>query len=465
MNDRDHEAYASIKGQVAHDRKNWLSRRQMLKASTAAAAAAIAATYQPKDVFADVTGEITLYFAEGKRWGDTQRAVVPLFNKAYPNVQVNYAGQPISDFFQTVIARMSVKAPDFDVTYIDWGRFPGIYTVGAMDSIEDRMAQDPGWAADYATDVPAQVSDLYRIPGGPDGDLHGLTADGNLMTCFYRKDVFEAKGVAYPTTWADAIDASKELNDPENGQYGHISCFQRGAWAGTVFWGVHATCGGWWFDKMEPGGWNPAFATDSGYEALRALEGLMKYAHPVTFNATEDECNKAFAAGNAVYGPLTWGTAVLNDPSFTEFHDRMFIDLPPGGKSPGSGQKPQMGGLGQFLNKYGENKDAAWAYMKYFNSGDYTDSAIGDAIVAAGGQPARASVLKRYQDHNFLAGLYKGFPLSVGYLMQIPEANAIQALMGEEAADFVNGEKDIDDALKAMDKRTRRLMEDGGYYG
>ena len=38
----------------------------------------------------------------------------------------------------------------------------------------------------------------------------------------------------------------------------------RGAWAGTVFWGVHATCGGWWFDKMEPGGWNPAFATRRG---------------------------------------------------------------------------------------------------------------------------------------------------------------------------------------------------------
>ena len=48
--------------------------------------------------------------------------------------------------------------------------------------------------------------------------------------------------------------------------------------------------------------------------------------------------------------------------------------------------------------------------------------------------------------------------------MQIPEANAIQALMGEEAADFVNGEKDIEAALKAMDDRTRRLMEDGGYY-
>jgi ABC-type glycerol-3-phosphate transport system substrate-binding protein len=155
---------------------------------------------------------------------------------------------------------------------------------------------------------------------------------------------------------------------------------------------------------------------------------------------------------------------VLNDPSFSKFPDDIHFDLPPKGQSPGSDHKAQMGGLGQFLNKWGENKEAAWAWMKFFNSGDYTDPAIGEAIVAAGGQPARASILKRHQDRPFLAGLSKAFPHTVPYLMQMPEANAIQALMGEEAADFVNGEKDIDAALKAMDDRTRRLMEDGGYY-
>ena len=464
MNDRDHEARQSIEAQVAADRKNWLTRRRFLQASTAAAVGAIAATYEPKEVFADVGGQITLYFAEGKRWGDTQRAVQPLFNKAYPNVEVNFAGQPISDFFQTVIARMAVKSADFDCTYIDWGRFPAIHATGAMDSIEGFLAQDPGWRDDYLTDVPKQVSDLYRIPSG-DGELHGLTDDGNVMTTFYRKDVFDAAGIALPMSWDDAISAAQELNAPDQDQYGFVSCFQRGAWAGTVFWGVHATCGGWWFDKMEPGGWNPAFATDAGYEAMRVIEQLMKYAHPVSANATEDEVNKAMANGTAVYGPLNWGTAVLNDPGFTEFHEVMHVDLPPKGKSPGSDHKPQMGGLGQFINSGGENKEAAFAWMQFFNSGDYTDPAIGDAKVAAGAQPARASILARNQDHNFLAGLYRAFPYTVPYLMQIPEANAIQALMGEECADFVNGEKDIEAALKAMDDRTRRLMEDGGYYG
>ena len=191
---------------------------------------------------------------------------------------------------------------------------------------------------------------------------------------------------------------------------------------------------------------------------MRVIEQLMKYAHPVSANATEDEVNKSMANGTSVYGPLNWGTAVLNDPGFTEFHEVIHVDLPPKGQSPGSDHKPQMGGLGQFINSGGENKEAAFAWMQYFNSGDYTDPAIGDAKVAAGAQPARASILARNQDHNFLAGLYRAFPYTVPYLMQIPEANAIQALMGEECADFVNGEKDIEAALKAMDDRTRRLM-------
>jgi ABC-type glycerol-3-phosphate transport system substrate-binding protein len=463
MNDRDHESRAAIEAKVTADRKTALSRRRMLQASATAAAGAIAATYHPREVFADVGGKVTLFFEEGKRWGDTQRAVQPLFNKVFPNVQVVFAGQPITDFFQTVIARMSAKTSDFDVTYIDWGRFPGIHAVGGMVPIEDYLAKDVGWRDDYLRDVPKQVTDLYRIPPRT-GALYGLTDDGNVMTTFYRKDVFDKRGFKYPQTWDEAIDIAKELYDPQNGRYGNIACFQRGAWAGTVFWGVHATCGGWWFDKMEKGGWNPVFSSPSGYEALRVIERLMKYAHPVSANATEDEVNKAFADGSALYGPLCWGTAVLNDPTFTKFAEGIYFDLPPMGKSPGSGQKPQMGGLGQFLNKGSQNKEAAWAWMKFFNSGDYTDPAIGDAIVAAGGQPARASVLKRHQDRQFLAGLYKAFPHTVPYLMQIPEANAIQALMGEECADFVNGKKDIEAALKAMDTRTRRLMEDGGYY-
>ena len=46
-------------------------------------------------------------------------------------MEVVFAGQPGTDYFQTLTARMSVKnQADFDVSYVDWGRFPGINATG-----------------------------------------------------------------------------------------------------------------------------------------------------------------------------------------------------------------------------------------------------------------------------------------------------------------------------------------------
>ena len=46
----------------------------------------------------------------------------------------------------------------------------------------------------------------------------------------------------------------------------------------------------------------------------------------------------------------------------------------------------------------------------------------------------------------------------------VPEAYAIMGAVGEEVADAVNGQKDVEAALKACDKRVRRIMDDGGHY-
>ena len=125
-------------------------------------------------------------------------------------------------------------------------------------------------------------------------------------------------------------------------------------------------------------------------------------------------------------------------------------------------------GSGSSSIRAGRTRRAAFAWMQYFNSGDYTDPAIGDAKIAAGAQPARGPRSWRaIRTTTFLRASIAAFPYTVPYLMQIPEANAIQALMGERmCADFVNGREGYRGAaLKAMDDRTRRLMEDGGYYG
>ena len=69
-----------------------------------------------------------------------------------------------------------------------------------------------------------------------------------------------------------------------------------------------------------------AINTEEGYQALKVLVDLQKYAHPVSANAGEDEVNLVFAQGTALYSPLTWGTAVLNDPTYTDLHEHWHME-------------------------------------------------------------------------------------------------------------------------------------------
>ena len=94
-----------------------------------------------------------------------------------------------------------------------------------------------------------------------------------------------------------------------------------------------------------------------------------------------------------------------------------------------------------------------------------TDPRIGQAMVEAGGQPSRVSLLSKYADQrNFFKGLAKAIQVATPYLMLVPEAIPLVSAFGEEGADYVNDQKDIEDALEAMDRRCRRIMEDSGYY-
>ena len=118
---------------------------------------------------------------------------------------------------------------------------------------------------------------------------------------------------------------------------------------------------------------------------------------------------------------------------------------------------------------WGGNRETAFAWIKFLNSGDREDIGgsplIADAIVGAGGQLSRRSTLSRWADRKpFFTGLLEAYPVAVVNAPVIPEAYAIQGAVGEEVADAVNEAKSVEDALKDAAKRTKRIMEDAGYY-
>ena len=452
-----------------------ISRRQMMKivAATATTASvgmgarlASADTKGPGWYTDDkLTGKVTMFVSAGQRWELPARGVLPLFNERFPNVEVDIQAGPHGEHVTKSMMLATSKSSAMDVLYTDFGQWPAFYAVNAMEDLEPFAATDPGWYADYNEDTPTGVQ--YRVPPNAEGTLYGLTGDGNAKLHFYRQDLMNAAGIhKVPETWEEALEVAEALHDPDKDQYGFITTARRGGFAGWVFWGMLASYGGEWFDKQAEGGWHPTFNNDKGYMALETLMKLMKFRHPVTLNATDNECNSALANGSAVYAPIQWGTAVLQNPEFSKFPNDIKTGLVPRGETAESAHRPLMGGLGQYVSAYSKNKEAAWEWIKHLNSGDYTDSRISDAYIEHTGQPARISMLNKYENiRPHFAGLKQSFPTAVSFVPLIPEAFTLSDIIGNEVTSVITGEKSIDDALKAIEKGVEGVMMDSGYYG
>ncbi len=454
-----------------------ITRRQMLQLTAATAAVAASgiglrgarADTQGPGWYTDdkISGKVTMFVSAGQRWELPARGVLPLFNERFPNIEVDIQPGPHSEMVTKGMMLATSKSPSMDVLYTDYGQWPAFAAADAMEPLQPFADKDPGWFEDYSNDVPTAISMGYRVPASPDGTLYGLTPDGNAKLHFYRRDLMEAAGIdKIPDTWEEALEVCKALHRPDDDQYGFITTARRGGFAGWVFWGMLASYGGAWFDKEAEGGWHPTFNNDKGYKALETLTRLMEYRHPVTLNATDDECNTALANGTAVYAPIQWGTAVLNNPEFSQFPDVIGTDIVPKGDTPESAHRPLMGGLGQMISAYSENKAAAWEWIKHLNSGDYVDARISEAYVMSAGQPARISLLGKYEDiRPHFVGLKKSFPVAVSFVSTIPEAFTLSDILGNETTAVITGEKSIEDALKAMEKGVEQVMMDSGYYG
>src|SRR3989442_4917729 len=57
----------------------------------------------------------------------------------------------------------------------------------------------------------------------PDGRVNSLPLNLDPWVVYYNRELFDAKGVAFPKTFAEMIDAAAKLNDPSKGVSGFVA--------------------------------------------------------------------------------------------------------------------------------------------------------------------------------------------------------------------------------------------------
>jgi raffinose/stachyose/melibiose transport system substrate-binding protein len=243
------------------------------------------------------------------------------------------------------------NAPDLAYTWPAASVLAGYARVGALAPLDDYYAKY-GWD---------QVNAFYKGRNSYDGKTYGLPMEQDLMGVYYNKDLFEANGLAVPTTYAEFQAMAETLK--AKGII-PVAFGNRDRWPATNTFSLilGLTAGRELEEKVffgdEP--WtNPAFL-----QAAQTFQDWAKADYfPRGFNGVGyDEANALFLSGRAAM--TVTGTWVLQDMIRGAEFDLGVFMLPPIAEGAAPGTMWGEGSQWQLSAASApEVRDAAAAYL------------------------------------------------------------------------------------------------------
>jgi len=208
-------------------------------------------------------------------WGWTDfikiaEAILPEFQALYPDIDVELVNLGSGDLHDKLLAALfaGVGAPDSAVIvqrrtkqYVDTGLLLDVSSI-----FEDKK-----------DDFPPALLELVETESG----IYGIPIDFAQSVIFYRRDLFQEKGIQVPIeTWDDFITAAKKLTNKEAEQYGTWLFYPSGGWGANFFIQFLQSRGGNIFDENDRLIRNNQLAKETmrWYYELSAKHGI-------TFNA------------------------------------------------------------------------------------------------------------------------------------------------------------------------------------
>lgn len=281
---------------------------------------------------------------------------------------------------QKAVIEFASGKPSFDVS-------------GISLHVQKRMAAKGKWFADltpFIKDASLTSPEFNFDDFGAGAVAYARQSDGALDTLpffvdywmiYYNKELFDAKGVAYPKTMDEIATVAAKLHDPAKGVAGFVSRGLKNAnvpvWSCLMLGqGKEATSAD---GKLQTDGPEAIWAGEL-YKKLNKDTGPVG---SVGFNW--NECQTTFMQGRAAMWLDGIGFATpLEDPSKSRIVGKVGYGVtPPGPKAHHAG----MFGDGIGVSRGSQKKEAAWLYIQHM-----TNKAQQLAMLKAGaGAPARSS--------------------------------------------------------------------------
>jgi len=215
----------------------------------------------------------------------------------------------------------------------------------------------------------------------PDGRVMSLPLNLDPWVVYYHKELFAAKGVAYPKTFAEMIDAAAKLNDPGKGVSGFVGRGLKNANV-PVWTSFLLGYGGRFTDA------NGKLMTDTpeAIESAKMYQTLLaKYGPQGIAGYNWNESQTLFLQGKAAMWLDGIGFAQpLEDPAKSRIVGKVGYGVMPAGPKQ---QVSALFGDGEGITSTSKKKGPAWYYLQWAsNKTNQTRM-----LQAAAGAPVRNS--------------------------------------------------------------------------
>jgi len=270
---------------------------------------------------------------------------------------------------------------------------PSFDVIALSYHVQKRQFAKNSWLTDlrpYINDKSMAAPDLDFGDFAKGGLNYAVESDGRVMSLpmnldpwiiYWNKELFAAKGLAYPANFAQIVDAAAKLNDPSKGVSGFVARGLKNANV-PVWTSFLLGYGGGFVDK------NGKLTTDTpeAVEAAKMYQTLLaKYGPQGVAGFNWNESQSLFLQGKAAMWLDGVGFAQpVEDPAKSRVVGKVgYGVMPPGPKA----QVSALFGDGEGISTYSKKKGPAWFYLQWAsNKANQTRM-----LQAAAGAPVRNS--------------------------------------------------------------------------
>ena len=399
------------------------------------------------------SGDVTLKWAiwdesTTQYWGDIKKA----YEESHQGVTIEMVDLGSTDYMTVLATELSGEGSDFDVVTIK--DVPGYATLvqkGSIIALDDYIAKDKVDLSKYAG-----ATDQVLV----DGKLYELPFRNDFWVLYYNKDLFDKKGIAYPTndmTWDEYDLLARQMTDTTFGSQvygGHYHTWRSCVGLMSVLDGQHTILDGN-YDFMKP-----------YYEMVLAQEAdgvVRKYSDLKTEGL---HYSAAFSGGDvAMMNQGSWFIATLISNIKSGEYDSSLcgnwgiVKYP---HAEGVEAGSTLGTItGLSVTTASDTPDAAWEFVKWVSGEE------GAAVMASSGnfpaimtdevKKAITSLEGFPQDEVSKAALdVSNLYLEVPYAPNVSEINSI---LDSYHGSIMTGEMSLDDAIKAMNDEVSKVQK------